>query len=227
MSEELATSVESIAQEKATSNASLSTHESSSAPVRPGSAQQSRRQTFFPVDPFAQTGVMRSGSNASQLANAALGGSGFAQSPGNFMQVDWGNTIDIPTGSTNMPTGGLITGPASNGSRNDTSALYNASIATSPSFQGDEIDALFHEMAQLDTTEWTSGRNQGLKDIGFDDLSFEQFCNDPDRLFSGGLPDQQPLNFHNRQPSDFQMPDVFTQAPTFGYTEMPENSWNG
>ncbi|ETI27829.1 hypothetical protein G647_00278 [Cladophialophora carrionii CBS 160.54] len=54
---------------------------------------------------------------------------------------------------------------------------------TSPSFNGDEIDALFHEMAQLDTTQWTMDRTQGLKDFGFtDDSTFQAFCNDPDRL---------------------------------------------
>ncbi len=56
-------------------------------------------------------------------------------------------------------------------------------LGTSPSFNGDEIDALFHEMAQLDTTQWTMDRTQGLKDFGFaDDSTFEAFCNDPDRL---------------------------------------------
>lgn len=67
-------------------------------------------------------------------------------------------------------------------------------IATSPSFPGDDIDALFREMAQLDTTEWATGRRQGLKDFGFhDDLTFEAFCNDPDRLYSSGAPDSQPI----------------------------------
>ncbi|EXJ63920.1 hypothetical protein A1O7_00255 [Cladophialophora yegresii CBS 114405] len=56
-------------------------------------------------------------------------------------------------------------------------------LGTSPSFDGDEIDALFHEMAQLDTTQWTVNRTQGLKDFGFaDDSTFQAFCNDPDRL---------------------------------------------
>ncbi|EXJ88994.1 hypothetical protein A1O3_02058 [Capronia epimyces CBS 606.96] len=55
--------------------------------------------------------------------------------------------------------------------------------ATAPGFDGDEIDALFHEMAQLDTTQWTMDRTQGLRDFGFaDDSTFEAFCNDPDRL---------------------------------------------
>lgn len=54
---------------------------------------------------------------------------------------------------------------------------------TSPSFDGDEIDALFHEMAQLDTTQWALDRTQDLKDFGFaDDSTFEAFCNDPGRL---------------------------------------------
>jgi len=56
-------------------------------------------------------------------------------------------------------------------------------MATSPSFNGDEIDALFHEMAELDTTQWSHDRSQALKDFGFsDDTTFEAFCNDPDRL---------------------------------------------
>ena len=56
-------------------------------------------------------------------------------------------------------------------------------LGTSPSFNGDEIDALFHEMAQLDTTQWSMDRTQGLKDFGFaDDSTFEAFCNDRDRL---------------------------------------------
>lgn len=54
---------------------------------------------------------------------------------------------------------------------------------SSPSFNGDEIDALFHEMAELDTTQWSLNRSQGLRDFGFqDDSTFEAFCNDPDRL---------------------------------------------
>ncbi|KAL8243795.1 hypothetical protein R6Q59_010053 [Mikania micrantha] len=61
----------------------------------------------------------------------------------------------------------------------------------SPSFQGDEIDAIFHEMAHLDTNEWTNERTLGLRDFGFsDDLTFQAFCNDPERLFApiDGMP---------------------------------------
>lgn len=64
---------------------------------------------------------------------------------------------------------------------------------TSPSFAGDEVDAIFHEMAHLDTNEWTNERALGLKDFGFSDESaFMEFCNDPERLGmsveSGNIP---------------------------------------
>jgi len=63
------------------------------------------------------------------------------------------------------------------------SLMTMSGFATSPSIGGDEIDKLFYEMAHLDTTEWTTGRSQGLQDFGFtDDSTFEAFCNDPDRL---------------------------------------------
>ncbi|OAL27169.1 hypothetical protein AYO22_03800 [Fonsecaea multimorphosa] len=81
----------------------------------------------------------------------------------------------------------------------------NSGLATSPSFDGDEIDALFHEMAQLDTTQWTVDRTQGLKDFGFaDDTTFEAFCNDPDRLmlsdgFMGPV-----FNNHSNNPTGSQ-----------------------
>lgn len=53
----------------------------------------------------------------------------------------------------------------------------------SPSFQGDDIDAIFHNLAHLDTTDWTNGREQGLQDFGFtDETTFQAFCNDPERL---------------------------------------------
>lgn len=88
--------------------------------------------------------------------------------------LDYGAmSIDIPE------TGGL----ASIGSELVGKRVAGIGSATSPSFDGDEIDALFHEMAQLDTTQWTMDRSQGLKDFGFsDDSTFEAFCNDPDRL---------------------------------------------
>ncbi|ETN45652.1 uncharacterized protein HMPREF1541_09484 [Cyphellophora europaea CBS 101466] len=186
-------------------------------------AQPPRRQPFFPSDPFAQAETSRMPRNISQHPNF-MNGSGNLQSIGG--PQDWSSSIDITTGKTNLRDGGL-TMPAGSGSFTVPSAgTYNPSIATSPSFQGDEIDALFHEMAQLDTTEWTTGRNQGLRDFGFDDLTFEQFCNDPDRLFSAGFIDPQPENLGQRADSDFNMPAILPQSHNLAF-DMSRNSWNG
>lgn len=60
---------------------------------------------------------------------------------------------------------------------------------TSPSFQGDDTDATFHDLAHLDTTEWTNSREQGLREFGFaDDSTFQAFCNDADRLVDRATP---------------------------------------
>lgn len=185
-----------------------------------------QRPAFFPVDPFAQTGMTSIRSHGGHIQNVALNGSDLEQSPGDFMQADWSSGIDIPTENSNLQDGGLVTGPTSIGAAQNSLGMYNPSIATSPSFQGDEIDALFHEMAQLDTTEWTSGRDQGLKDFGFDDLTFEQFCNDPDRLFSGSFVDARQPTLHHKQSSDFSMPDLLPQTQNFAY-DMPPSVWNG
>ncbi|RMZ86731.1 hypothetical protein DV736_g6046, partial [Chaetothyriales sp. CBS 134916] len=95
---------------------------------------------------------------------------------------------------------------------------YNPIISTSPSLHGDDIDALFREMAQLDTTEWADGRNQGLKDFGFADaMTFEAFCNDPNRVLSSyqqpDMPDQSsfgipPILQEPRRSSDFKLPSI-------------------
>ena len=51
------------------------------------------------------------------------------------------------------------------------------------SFHGDDVDVIFHNLAHLDTTEWTNDREQGLKEFGFtDEMTFQAFCNDPERL---------------------------------------------
>lgn len=67
--------------------------------------------------------------------------------------------------------------------QNPWSASGSGFPAQSPSFQGDEVDAIFHEMAHLDNNEWTNERMIGLRDFGFnDELAFMEFCNDPERL---------------------------------------------
>jgi hypothetical protein len=60
-----------------------------------------------------------------------------------------------------------------------------AATDASPSFYGDEVDAIFHNLVHLDTTDWTNNREKGLADFGFaDEDAFQAFCNDPDRLLA-------------------------------------------
>ncbi|KAI1611416.1 fungal-specific transcription factor domain-containing protein [Exophiala viscosa] len=106
--------------------------------------------------------------------------------------------------------------------------------ATSPSFDGDEIDALFDEMAQLDTTEWSTDRMQGLRDFGFaDESTFEAFCNDPDRLILSNGYAAPTFGYrtntfaHDAQATistelDNQIPDTISQMNPF---EIPNNNW--
>lgn len=50
-----------------------------------------------------------------------------------------------------------------------------------------DLDAIFNDLAYLDTTEWSTNREAGLKDFGFlDDNTFQAFCHDPDRLGGSG-----------------------------------------
>lgn len=60
----------------------------------------------------------------------------------------------------------------------------------SPSFHGDDVDTIFHNLAYLDTTDWTNNRERGLQEFGFaDESTFQDFCNDPERMVpSGGTP---------------------------------------
>lgn len=53
---------------------------------------------------------------------------------------------------------------------------------TSPSFDGDEIDSLFDEMAQLDTAEWSSDGMQGSRLWLYRREPLPAFCNDPGYL---------------------------------------------
>lgn len=60
-----------------------------------------------------------------------------------------------------------------------------AATDASPSFYGDEVDTIFHNLVHLDTTDWTDNRRKGLADFGFaDEDAFQAFCNDPDRLLA-------------------------------------------
>jgi hypothetical protein len=67
---------------------------------------------------------------------------------------------------------------------------------SSPRFQGDDVDMIFHNLAYLDTTDWTNNRERGLQDFGFaDESAFQDFCNDPERMVpSSGTPFGPPVN---------------------------------
>jgi hypothetical protein len=200
--------------------------------VGPSKVHQSRMvtspQTFFPADPFAHTNTnygRMSIDNPSAVETP--GDQKTPQRSGSLAWAQpWSRSVDILPNTSDLGNGSFILPTGQPGSTIASTGTYNASIATSPSFQGDEIDALFHEMAQLDTTEWTAGRNEGLRDFGFDDSTFEQFCNDPDRLFSSGFAPPLPqLPEHNPGDAGFPLPDLLqhsTQQPAF---DMP--SWNG
>ena len=70
-----------------------------------------------------------------------------------------------------------------------------AATEPSPSFYGDEIDAIFHNFVGLDTTDWTDNRQKGLAEFGFaDEDAFQAFCNDPERLLTTNAIDNASFN---------------------------------
>jgi len=93
---------------------------------------------------------------------------------------------------------------------------------TSPSFQGDDVDVIFHNLAYLDTTDWTNDRQQGLQEFGFaDESTFQDFCNDPERMVPssgttfGLLGDESSANFWPPPgffPAHFDQPDPQVEA---------------
>lgn len=207
-------------------------------PLDPSQTQH-RSLNLWPSDPFMQTFA----SNPQPSAHALTDRNGSGRTPASTQP--FATNLQIPSEGPGpaidnmdaiLPLGPLssidlrnmsldrATGGRDNGQ-------HDSPIATSPSFQGDEIDALFREMAQLDTTEWTSGRSQALKDFGFyDDTTFEAFCNDPDRLYnsSNSLNNQQmnAINSGNTLTIDSGFVDqpLGTRPNNF---DMGGASWNG
>lgn len=102
------------------------------------------------------------------------------------------------------------------------------------------MDAIFHNLAHLDTTDWTSSREQGLQDFGFaDETTFQAFCNDPERLADsrvssfGLVPNDTTASFWPPPgffPEHFEEPDPQVQASqilqslsgTETYSSLPE-----
>ena len=192
---------------------------------------------LWPADPFTQTFANK----PQPLATVPTGRNGPVRTRGSTQPFATNLPVPIEaSGPVNDDMNAILPfGPVSSMDlRNmsiDTTGVNdgvqrNPSIATSPSFQGDEIDALFREMAQLDTTEWTSGRSQVLKDFGFyDDTTFEAFCNDPDRLYnsSNSLNNQQ-MNAFSGNTLTFD-PGFVSQPLGSGINDfdMVGNTWNG
>lgn len=207
-------------------------------PLDPTQSQH-RSLNLWPSDPFTQTFANK----PQPSATVPTGRNGSVRTRASTQP--FATNIPIPLEASGPVNDGVNAmfpfGPVSsmdlrNMSIDDTTGVHdgvqhNPSIATSPSFQGDEIDALFREMAQLDTTEWTSGRSQALKDFGFyDDTTFEAFCNDPDRLYNS------PNNLNNQQMNAFSGGNTLTFDPGFvnqplgsglNNFDMVGTTWNG
>ncbi|KAJ5909196.1 hypothetical protein N7495_001878 [Penicillium taxi] len=78
----------------------------------------------------------------------------------------------------------------------------------------DDLDAIFKDLAYLDTTEWSHNREAGLKDFGFlDDSTFQAFCHDPDRLV-GSHPVVHPPSIADIWPPPGFFPETFQEAET-------------
>ncbi|KAJ5761846.1 uncharacterized protein N7511_005228 [Penicillium nucicola] len=76
-----------------------------------------------------------------------------------------------------------------------------------------DIDAIFKDLAYLDTTEWATNREAGLKDFGFlDDTTFQAFCHDPDRLV-GSQPLVHPPSIADIWPPPGFFPETFQEVP--------------
>lgn len=81
-----------------------------------------------------------------------------------------------------------------------------------PAGTGD-LDAIFKDLAYLDTTEWSNNREAGLKDFGFlDDSTFQAFCHDPDRLV-GSQTLVHPPSIADIWPPPGFFPETFQQPP--------------
>nr|KAK5440401.1 hypothetical protein LTR18_007689 [Exophiala xenobiotica] len=138
-----------------------------------------------------------------------------------------GASLDYPATDIDQPPQQALPGLDDHSGKRSTGYLRPS---TSPTFDGDEIDALFHEMAQLDTNEWCIGRTQGLRDFGFmDGSTFEAFCNDPNRLLlDEGLSDPTPhlnqMSYETQASSSMERhPAVtgqFSQADNFGFDHI-------
>ncbi|KAJ5587970.1 uncharacterized protein N7459_003735 [Penicillium hispanicum] len=94
----------------------------------------------------------------------------------------------------------------------DRPSFTSDGMAFNPAGPGD-LDAIFKDLAYLDTTEWSTNREAGLKDFGFmDDSTFQAFCHDPDRLV-GSQPLVHPPSIADIWPPPGFFPETFQDIP--------------
>ncbi|KAJ5112058.1 hypothetical protein N7532_000103 [Penicillium argentinense] len=88
----------------------------------------------------------------------------------------------------------------------------NPNPTSVPDFtEPENLDAIFKDLAYLDTTEWSHNREAGLKDFGFlDDSTFQAFCHDPDRLV-GSQPLVHPPSIADIWPPPGFFPETFQE----------------
>lgn len=100
--------------------------------------------------------------------------------------------------------------PRSSG--NNISLGCHGSDAQERSVSSSDIDSIFKDLAYLDTTEWATSREAGLKDFGFiDDHTFHAFCHDPDRLV-GSQPLVHPPSIADIWPPPGFFPETFQDS---------------
>jgi hypothetical protein len=96
--------------------------------------------------------------------------------------------------------------PGRNSSRDLGTSVTDGQTAPS------DIDAIFKDLAYLDTTDWATSREAGLKDFGFlDDSTFQAFCHDPDRLV-GSQPLVHPPSIADIWPPPGFFPETFQES---------------
>jgi hypothetical protein len=107
--------------------------------------------------------------------------------------------------------------------QNSPAGMAMPTIQSSPSFQGDDVDAIFHNLAHLDANEWTDTRAGAFKEFGFtDNLTFQAFCDDPERL-AAPAKTQDPGN----GPSvDFWQPDAVAPFSLDDSSAEPGGWWS-
>ncbi|KAH8432523.1 putative C6 transcription factor [Aspergillus melleus] len=121
-----------------------------------------------------------------------------------------------PTPDSSVSNPMLPAKPMSNdpprSSGNNLSLGHDNSDMSEPSVSSRDIDSIFKDLAYLDTTEWATSREAGLKDFGFiDDSTFHAFCHDPDRL-AGSQPLVHPPSIADIWPPPGFFPETFQDS---------------